>query len=632
MGRLVLILAAVFGFFPSPAPAAPDVFIVGDMEKPTGNGAVADSPHFMREGVVTLHGAGNEVIAFQAVLRATGREEGLEARVSDLQGPGRIESQRHIQLAVAHYAQAADASYSWGPGAGAALPWRGESWPDALVPFYDPYDPARAAVGLPFTIPAERRNQSVWVDVWIPKGTPAGRYTGQIEFLQNGEPFKALPIELKVHPFDLPDEASIDGFGELYRETGVMFDSGVKFKEAPGRDWPIYRRYLQMAHAHRFLATHRAENGPLPRTATGAPADRLEARWDGDWDLYTPYVAPVLSGELFTEAEGYAGPRAGVGPSFFPAPFIEKFFGASSIKDHLDAHGGSMDPELIDTLRANAAAFWAEAQRNGWQDKRFFAYIFDEVDHADGLGEGEIVAFHRAMRQVQRALDEGTGNQRRIHLIWTSHARASRWSGGEADLADTISWWVPNGHALEPDYYRPLAARPGPTVWFYHSGQPAIGNHTINQLGLDLRTWGLLCRRYGVNGSFWWSMMSFRRRWDDKAFNPYEEPIHRDGETRWGNGVLFYPGSRLTMIGARRNIQGPVASMRMKAYRRGLQDVEYFVLAERSGRGEEAEALLKRLIPSGFAEGRGRIGSWSQQPEDYYAMRERLAELIRDRR
>ena len=620
--------------------AAPHVYILGDMEKPTGDERVGNSPEFFQDGTITLHGAGNEVVAFQALLQAERPEESLDARISDLSGPDLIPTRPNIRIFRAHYIRTADASYSWFPPGGAGvLPWRGRLRPDALIPLVDPYDPAAPPVATPFSIdPARHRNQALWIDIFIPKDTPAGRYDGRLELLQDGKSFANLPVALRVHSFNLPDEHHVDAYGELYRENGVMFDTGVKFKVQPDREWAIYKRYIQMGHAHRFLALHRAENGPLPTTPQGGPADRSDKPWGENWRLYTPYVGKILDGRLFTAEEGYTGPRAGTPPSFYPAPFIETFYGAKSLRRHLAEQNGRIDPGLLATWRANAAAFWAEVTVQGWQDVRFFAYIMDEVDGprdaeaGGGSALDEIIQFHRAMGEIQQALDQGTDGRRRIHLLWTSHADAADWAGTPADLRPVISWWAPNGHALNVPFYHKIAAQSGQHVWFYHSGHPAVGNHTINQLGIDLRLWGLLCRRYKVGGSFWWSMAAFGGRWDDPAFNPYENPVYKRGETRWGNGVLFYPGARLTMLGCRRNVAGPIPSLRMKAYRRGLQDYEYAWLADQRGHREDVDRLLKELIPTAFSEapqGRKR-GRWSQNPADYYQLRRRLAELIVD--
>lgn len=623
----------------SPILAQPTVYITGDMEKHTGTERVESSPALLRERTVTLHGAGNEVIAFQVIVQAYKDEADLDVEVSDLTGPARLEAGRHIRRYLAHYIPARDASYNWFPAAGAAvLPWRGVEWPDALVPLLDPYNEDHTRLMGPFSLdPARRRNQSVWIDVFIPKGTPAGDYAGHLRVLQSGRAFAEYTVTLEVHPFDLPDQTHVDGFGELYRETGLMFDTGQKFKLAPAACWPVYKRYIQMAHAHRFLALGRGGEGPLPLRPDGELADAPRDRWGPDWSLYAPYVEPILDGSLFTRNHGYRGPCAGAPPDFYPAPFVETFFGAESLRTHMAEHGGNLDPDLIGTWRANAAAFWKLVKQQGWQQTRFFAYILDEVDGPTALAPGEAERFHAAMARIQQALDQGTGvpgaspHQRRIHLIWTSHSDPGRWTNTDADLSDVISWWVPNGHALNPNDLGAIARQPGQTLWFYHSGHPAIGNHTINQLGIDLRLWGVLPARYpSVDGFFLWSVMKFPAGYQDTDFNPYRYPSYRIKETRWGNGTLFYPGSRLDMIGARRPIPGPVPSMRMKALRRGLQDYEYCWLARRLGLGRKVDTLLGELIEAAFSqapEGR-EVGRWSQDPADWYRFRRRLAEWI----
>ena len=264
-----------------PLRAAPEIYILGDMEKPNGSQEVASSPSFLVDGAVTLHGAGNEVVAFQAVLRAKEREEGLEVRISDLEGPSKLAYGRQVQAYLAHYIGSLDASYSWGPGSGGVLPWRAEMWPDALIPMRDPYSPAGEPVVGPVSInPIVYKNQAFWFDIFIPADAPAGLYQGKLDVLQKGTSIKSFPVRLTVHPFALPNETHVDAFGELYRENGVMFDSGVKFKLDPARDWAVYKRYLQMAHAHRMLAVHRAENGPIPKTARAA--SRTRSTSDGE--------------------------------------------------------------------------------------------------------------------------------------------------------------------------------------------------------------------------------------------------------------------------------------------------------------------------------------------------------------
>ena len=49
--------------------------------------------------------------------------------------------------------------------------------PDPLIPLMNPYEGGN--LGQPFDVPAEQ-SQPVWLDVYIPEGTPAGTYTGTV--------------------------------------------------------------------------------------------------------------------------------------------------------------------------------------------------------------------------------------------------------------------------------------------------------------------------------------------------------------------------------------------------------------------------------------------------------------------
>jgi hypothetical protein len=70
---------------------------------------------------------------------------------------------------------------------------------------------------------------------------------------------------------------------------------------------------------------------------------------------------------------------------------------------------------------------------------------------------------------------------------------------------------------------------------------------------------------------------------------------------RWGNGVLFYPGVRLPDVGLPA-IDGPLSCLRMKAYRRGLQDYEYGWLLKQAGKEKVADDLVRAVIPKALVE------------------------------
>ena len=94
-----------------------------------------------------------------------------------------------------------------------------------------------------------------------------------------------------------------------------------------------------------------------------------------------------------------------------------------------------------------------------------------------------------------------------------------------------------------------------------------------------------------------------------------------------GSGQLIYRGE---VMGYRE----PIASIRLKAQRRGLQDFEYFwLLSERSGGKEEADSLVNGVIPKNPFGKAAMFDTeiWKNNPEAWDEARiaagERIAEL-----
>ena len=79
-----------------------------------------------------------------------------------------------------------------------------------------------------------------------------------------------------------------------------------------------------------------------------------------------------------------------------------------------------------------------------------------------------------------------------------------------------------------------------------------------------------------------------------------------------GEGVLFYPGTDA-------GIDGPVASMRLKSLRDGLEDYEYLVLA-----GDAGAAKAAAIAPSWT--------KWEADPAKVMDAREELAKIILGRK
>ncbi len=116
---------------------------------------------------------------------------------------------------------------------------------------------------------------------------------------------------------------------------------------------------------------------------------------------------------------------------------------------------------------------------------------------------------------------------------------------------------------------------------------------------------------------------------------------HARGEYGWnytnGDGVLFYPGTDHDYPDSSYGVSGPFASLRLKHWRRGIQDADYLALASAADAAATA-AIVQRMAPTVLWE----YGvenpddptyvytdiSWSTDPDDWETARGELADLI----
>jgi hypothetical protein len=104
-----------------------------------------------------------------------------------------------------------------------------------------------------------------------------------------------------------------------------------------------------------------------------------------------------------------------------------------------------------------------------------------------------------------------------------------------------------------------------------------------------------------------------------------------------GDGVLFYPGIDKIFPADSLGLSGPIASLRLKFWRRGIQDIDYVALAAKVD-PTAVDAIVKGMVPKVMWE----VGvadpadpswvltniSWSIEPDKWEATRRQLANII----
>ncbi len=560
----------------------------------------------LRTGAVNLTAARNETVAYQLVIKRIHPALTTEPQRVQVQTSAWIDARTSLPVTdvltthwfAAHYHYVDKGGYRWGPKSN-VLPWP-DYYPDALVPNHGRCSVSATPIfdGIDLNLEVGA-NQSFWFDVYVPKNLPIGEYEQTVSITIDGTTTK-IPVQLKVFSAQLPDKPTIAAVGEIYRAY-LLEGAGTDVNSEGYREMSYC--YQQIAHQHRTVFFERIVTDPS----------------QPDWAAYQQMVEPILSGELFSEAAGYLGPGENTPVSVWRTPWEQEI----NIE-----HTERITNDELNALTSKASSWRDFVVSIDAQDTDYFAYIFDEVDGPDESMKGDervryLTNVHDDMHAVQQAIDAGAGDDLPIDLLWTSHSNPSQWRHDPAlDLTGKIRLWAPNASAAAVPFLRERK-EDGDKIWFYHSGHPAIGIHSINASGIEMRTWGVVGAKYGFDGQFKWAVNL------GSNDRPFAEPSYKPDDDRFGNGVFVYPGNQLPKIGFPAT-PGPIPSMRLKAWRRGLQDAELIQLVRQFGDASAVEDMEKRLntlIPRALSEGRGKA-AWSTDTKDWIEFRNALLSSI----
>lgn len=539
---------------------------------------------------INLFAARNEVVAFQVILEAgPGGAFDASVTVSEMvSGTQRIANDfsltdayapdltnsvgRRIELFREHYVPVTTPSRGLYVSAPDKLNGPG-LYPDALIPF----EVGKARGGAPFDIPA-RTNQGVWVDIYVPKDTAAGEYTGLVTITEyDGLLPRSIPIVLTVYDFTLPDETHLRTLAYLADPWRLVERHGL---DNPGSDayYAVETAYARMAHRHRIdLVTER----------------------ELDWVRYeSDHEAAYLRGEPFLPANGYEGPGEGLGQQVFLLQI------------------GRTDTRQ--NLAASVEGWYGWFADNGLDWSRALWYIMDEPEVEDYPWIRERAAWNHALSNPAR--------------VFLTEAITDT-------LAGAVDFWCPPAsEGTEGLNVAAAAAQKaaGREVGAYNGHRPGAGTMLIDDDAIAPRTWAWIAFKHDLDLWYVWDVAY----WRDVHGDGHQNDVWNDAVTfdrsavDWedlgnGDGVLFYPGQDAIFPAGDRGIAGPVASIRLKAWRRGLQDYEYLWLAQQAGYGPEVEAIVRGRIPAVLSEATGfATKTWPSQGGDWEQARRTLADLI----
>ncbi|HDL65261.1 MAG TPA: DUF4091 domain-containing protein, partial [Proteobacteria bacterium] len=581
---------------------------------------------------ISIFGAKNEVVAFNLCLEAPSQAaHGVTVTFNKLEGSGGsvIESSaatgdeifnwtgRDIELFYIRYLEIKGLSRlsyesyderhiperlrrQWtedGRGSGTWLdrPDHNKFYPDIAVPL---------ELVSSFNIQTGR-NQSVWADIYIPQDIPDGLYNGTVTIAEEGITEYQVPVELTVRAFSLPDLPSARTMLYISPDNISLRYLGVTY---PDQGTPLYQQSLEIADRH-FQLAHRHKISLIDEYQ---PIDRLAEAWTAR-----------LSGDLFTSAHGYRGPGMDVGNNVYS----------------IGTYGGwPWQGEGEAAMRTNTDdwANWFNAQTFS-SPVDYFLYLIDESSDLPRI------------EQWSQWINNNPGPGSQVLSMATVSLVDGVNQTPALDIPDSGTATGPT--AAFQSAADTLLASPGRHLWMYAAYRPNVGSMAIEDDGVSPRVTAWAQFKKEVERWFYWESTYydnfqggtgqtnvFQSAFTFGGHSGYDNVM---GETGWnygnGDGVLFYPGTDLTFPSDSYGVKGPFASLRLKHWRRGIQDVDYLTLAAEIAPGRVAEIvadMIPKILweygvddPSDPTWIRTDI-SWSTDPDVWEASRAELADII----
>jgi len=157
-----------------------------------------------------LAAARREYAAFEIVMQApAGGLTNVRLAASELKAGGHAIEARNFSLYIEHYVFVDRASPDW-HGSNSS---HGPGWyPDPLIPYKDP-----------FQVEA-KKNQPVWVELYIPEDAAAGAYSGSIQ-ISSDQGAVSVPVKLAVWNFALPLSPALKS---VFQAWNPLDEAGVE--------------------------------------------------------------------------------------------------------------------------------------------------------------------------------------------------------------------------------------------------------------------------------------------------------------------------------------------------------------------------------------------------------------------
>jgi hypothetical protein len=445
-----------------------------------------------------------------------------------------------------------------------------------------------------FTVPdppqriAGQTSGSLHAELYVPHDAPAGAREGTL-MLRAGEETLALKVKLHVWDFTLPDFLSFLPEMNCY---------GLPQNE---------RAFYRLAHRHRTVLNR------VPYSQAGSILDNCAPGWNGgevDFPAWDGRFGPYFDGSAFADL-----PRKGVPLECFYLPLHENWPTLMEGSYNGDYWADRSFPaKYREDFVAVSRRFAEHAEGQGWHDTFFQCFLNNKVDYKEhgwshasspwALDEPANFQDYWALRWFAAAFHDGVRQAGgRAKMVFRADVSRPQW---QRDALDGLLDYAVVGGTLRR-YRRIVMDRKeatGQVVLEYGGSNPITGSN-VQPLAWCLDAWAL-----GCDGVEPWLAVGSTKSWRHADDTALFYPVPGDGD--------------------------PVPSVRLKAYRRGQQDVEYLTLLAQvlrrprwavAERVREALHVAGKHTASGAADA-GHVRYDRLRPQDVWRLRVQVGSAL----
>ncbi len=475
----------------------------------------------LRQSSIIIKAAKGEYEPFQLVIIPEKEMAGIELRFTDLVGPTVIHKD-NIYYNRVEYVYVSVPSH-----------------PDIPTGYYP--DP------LPFeqsSLLTGGVNNPFWITVKTPIHIPAGIYKSAIEIFQDSQKISAIPLELKVWDFTVPEKTSVYASACLHNPFYHSFDQIEVLQQEYGDPIEVLKRY------YKNLVDHRVKD-----YTHGNIIPDIEVDVSNPKNVVIDYTAFDEMAEYLEQIgmERYKFPACWTFGTHSLPVYPKWHFGNTDIQIFSDTSNTTFTPEFLNLFNQVYPAIYTHLQEKGWADK-VVAMFVDEPNYAHAPTVNALINISQLFKDINSD----------INIRLTKYPYSSLY--GLVDI-----WEVHSSHVESHLNNNRLRQQAGDEYSHYNNV-----SFLLDFPGMRLRTIGWRLWRFQLDGTLCWYRVADWHR------NLWEEP-HGGHRGLNGEGILLYPPRNSSEI-------GPINSIRWELLREGLEDYEYLYLLKQ--KTDQLQAII----------------------------------------